>query len=151
MAVIHEMAWKEGFRGILSDDLLNDFGGSGLIESWGRTIRRGDRRNVVAEIEPDRKVVAFCGFEIAPDSTGYGEIVVMHVHPGQWRKGIGSGILEYACRQLTESRAEAVYLWTMSENLRARSFYESQGFRLTGDSRVSQVREESFEEVKYLR
>lgn len=39
-------------------------------------------------------------------------------------------------RKAEEQKAGSVFLWTLEKNIRARSFYESFGFRETGERKI---------------
>lgn len=63
-------------------------------------------------------VVGFCAF-------GKGWLNHLYVCEGVQRSGIGSRLLEIAMRD-----SDALTLWVFQQNLPARRFYESHGFRL---------------------
>ena len=47
--------------------------------------------------------------------------------PEFWRTGAGSALFESARKQLREEGYESLFLWTLTENTRARRFYEKMG------------------------
>lgn len=147
VAEAHSAAWRVAFRGILSDSLLSDFGGTALEQIWAEIICRPNRTNLVA-IESDR-AIGFVGFQSAPNDSGEAEIIGIYVHPEFWRLGAGSALLSEAVIRIAASSARSTFLWTMNENRISQRFYEKQGFVCTHDFRVSERRGESFTEVKY--
>ena len=48
----------------------------------------------------------------------------LYVHPDHWRKGIGNLLLQHA----HERSPEHVWLYTLQVNVKARAFYEKNGF-----------------------
>lgn len=59
------------------------------------------------------------------------ELVKLYVEPQFQSCGIGSKLLDYAVNRLKVS-----WLWALEYNKRGISFYERNGFRLTGERRI---------------
>lgn len=60
----------------------------------------------------------------------------LYVMPESWSQGIGSALHDLALERLREANVEEARLWTLTENRRARAFYEKRGWRLTGRTRI---------------
>jgi GNAT superfamily N-acetyltransferase len=72
------------------------------------------------------------------DSAGaaVAELYALYVAPDWWSTGTGRALMD---RVLAEVRAEGylrIVLWVLTENARARRFYERCGFRLSGAAHV---------------
>lgn len=74
------------------------------------------------------------------------EITAIHSLPESWGSGLGHAMLAEALKQIGE---RPVYLWAFKENIRARRFYEKNGFRWDGAERVSEF--DGAPEVRYVR
>ena len=61
------------------------------------------------------------------------EIKKLFVEPVLQGKSIGSALLDYAV-----SEYDAKYLWALEKNVRAISFYERHGFRVTGEKKLEE-------------
>jgi len=61
------------------------------------------------------------------------ELGGLYLRPDRWRQGLGTRLLAAA---LAERPAPVLVLWVIEENVRARRFYERQGFRPDGGRRV---------------
>lgn len=59
-----------------------------------------------------------------------GEIVELYVDSFFEGQGIGGQLIEFAVRELN-----CTYLWVLDKNVRAKRFYQSHGFRPTGEQR----------------
>ena len=74
------------------------------------------------------------------------EIISVHTLPSSWGTGLGAAMMEEALKQIGDRR---VFLWVFKDNIRARRFYEKQGFRWDGAERVSQF--DGALEVRYVK
>lgn len=93
----------------------------------------------------DGRLMGLLVYTERPD--GRTELEAIHSLPESWGTGLGAAMLEAALAQ-TGAR-EAVGLWAFAQNHRARRFYEKQGFRFTGETRISEF--DGAAEVRYER
>jgi GNAT superfamily N-acetyltransferase len=75
---------------------------------------------------------------VASVSIGYGLLRTLYVVPSHWNRGVGSQLHDFALARLRACGVEEARLWTLTENARARAFYEKRGWVLTGATRVVQ-------------
>ena len=69
-------------------------------------------------------------------SVGHGVLQTLYVMPEFWSRGIGSALHDLALVRLGQTNVQEAHLWTLTENHRARAFYEKRGWSLTGRTRV---------------
>jgi GNAT superfamily N-acetyltransferase len=69
-------------------------------------------------------------------SLGHGLLATLYVMPESWSRGVGSALHDLALDRLREANVQEARLWTLTENHRARAFYEKRGWSLTGRTRV---------------
>lgn len=92
-------------------------------------------------------VLGFCRFSAAPDkadrverATPGGEMVgrlhSLYIDPDALGQGIGHALMSQALSTFAVWGCERAYLWVLEGNSRAVSFYERQGWQLTGDTKV---------------
>ena len=74
------------------------------------------------------------------------EIMALHSLPESVGSGLGEALLTEA---MEEIGGRPVYLWVFRDNLRARRFYEKQGFRHDGTERVSEF--DGAVELRYVK
>ena len=95
----------------------------------------------------DDAVLGFCHFSAAPDkadrperATPGGEMVgrlhSLYVDLDALGQGIGHALMSQALSTYTAWGCERANLWVLEGNSRAISFYERQGWQLTGDTKV---------------
>ena len=78
-----------------------------------------------------------------------GEIVSLHTLPHSWGTGIAVALLADVLKCMRVNGLDTVYLWTFEKNVRARRFYEKNGFCTDGTVRMSCYDREP--EVRYVR
>ena len=92
-------------------------------------------------------VLGFCHFSAAPNNadrleraTPGGEMVgrlhSLYIDPGARGQGIGHTLMSQALSTFTAWGCKRAHLWVLEGNSRAISFYERQGWQLTGDTKV---------------
>jgi GNAT superfamily N-acetyltransferase len=69
-------------------------------------------------------------------TVSHGVLQTLYVLPEFWSQGIGGTLHDLALDRLREVNVHEARLWTLTENHRARAFYEKRGWSLTGRTRV---------------
>ena len=87
----------------------------------------------------DRDTEVYLAFEggeaVGVVAVGGGVLQTLYVAPESWGHGVGSTLHDHAVGRLREMDFPDATLWTLTENHRARSFYERRGWTLTGRRR----------------
>ncbi|MDQ3936603.1 MAG: GNAT family N-acetyltransferase, partial [Actinomycetota bacterium] len=136
IADIHVRSWREAYRGLLPDELLDELSAERRERSW-RDILAGRTRvstTLVAE-EPEAAVAGFCALAIAADEA---EIAALYVEPGRFRRGIGSALLEAAMARAAMAGCRTALLWVLPENTPAIAFYARFGFAPDGGEKIEE-------------
>lgn len=127
------VAWREGYRGVVSDHLTPD-----PLALRARISQRVDQQSRhIAVGELDSAVRGWITFGPSRDvgaAPHVGEIWALNVHPDVWRRGLGRELVAYALERLARDAFSEVTLWTFRDTPRSRSFYEALGFRADGAS-----------------
>jgi ribosomal protein S18 acetylase RimI-like enzyme len=125
------VAWREGYRGVVPDDVMPD--AAALRTRMSERVHQRSRHIAVGEL--DSAVRGWITFGPSRDlraAPSVGEIWALNVHPDDWRRGMGRQLVGYALDRLGQGSFHEVTLWTFRDTLRARSFYEALGFRPDG-------------------
>jgi ribosomal protein S18 acetylase RimI-like enzyme len=125
-------SWREGFVPILPDEFRlpdPDSFQPRLAEAL-----RGPGVHSTLGFEGERLVgwVTYGANRDADAEPGEGELRSIFVHPGAWRSGVGSALLEHALAELARDGYQAATLWSFADNDRANRFYERHGFERDG-------------------
>lgn len=81
---------------------------------------------------------------------GHGSVLGMYLLPEIWGSGQGSELLRYALGKLKKNGFRNICLWVMKGNIRARKFYEKNGFQISGNEREIEIAECRVSEVEYI-
>lgn len=137
LADLHLDVWDEAYTGLISADILATRRSNRVdrVERW-REILTADS-NPVWLAEKEDRLVGFCSV-LAPgrDDPEPGlptlEVAALYVRAAVYGTGLGHALLSAA---LGEAPA---YLWVLDGNTRAIRFYEREGFRFDGRTKVEQ-------------
>jgi ribosomal protein S18 acetylase RimI-like enzyme len=136
IAYLHAESWRASYRGILSDDYLENQVHQDRLGVWQARFSGTARPGIivlVAEVEEHLTGFA-CVF---PDEDGvFGSFLDnLHVSPGLTGNGIGRKLLTEAARRLQDANSGGgLYLWVIEQNRRARQFYEGAGSAVVGSA-----------------
>ncbi len=127
VAALHARSWRSAYRGLLSDQFLEDRVDEDRRCAW---------RQRFAELRPD----AACVFIAEDDGGPIGFACVrleegprvlldnLHVAPDRKRRGIGRRLVAEVARWTVEHAPGSVlYLWVLEKNVEARGFYRVLG------------------------
>ena len=79
-----------------------------------------------------------------------GELYTLYVTPAHWSTGVGRALTDAALDGLRAAGYQRVVLWTLTENARARRFYDKAGFAPDGATNILDGLG-SVEELRYVR
>lgn len=108
------------------------------------TAGRAQPADLVAE--DDEGVVAFVAWNAAS-----GEIEQLYAHPRAWGSGAASALLARALDALRAAGVRTAWLKTEERNVRARRFYEREGWREEGEPRVRDWHGARLREPRYVK
>jgi GNAT superfamily N-acetyltransferase len=147
-------SWRVGYRGLLSDAILDLLDDTQATTQWAEWLRDGyENAGLRAEIrvvtDAAGRVVGVSTFGAdrdQHDDTHRGELWALYVAPSHWGRGYGYALLRNAEVALAADGRRDLALWVLEGNDRARWFYEDAGWRDDdgmkpfGDSGLSEVR-----------
>ena len=115
-----------GFRHVFPPELY-EYPADTVRADWMAALTNPDAETYIA-FEEDEAVGAV--------SLSDGVLQTLYVMPERWGRGVGNGLHDFALDRLREADVQEARLWTLTENHRARAFYEKRGWTLTGRTRV---------------
>lgn len=145
IAAVHVASWRDTYTNGGSGDPCSSVTVSGRIPVWASRIRDpapGENLLVSEELpggeelprdEADRGLTGFVWLgpttDEDDDPASVGQIRSIHVHPRCHGRGWGRRLLAAAQERLISAGRRQVSLWVVTDNHRARGFYERLGWQ----------------------
>src|SRR5690554_429819 len=129
LGAIHSASWKRAYKGILSDEVLDDITAERRASYFRKALSEGWEEDAIL-FHPDQAIGMICiGKSRDPDlNENWGEIRGIYLLPEYWKKGFGSMLISWGIRELEQRGFTHVSLWVLEENFSARDFYVKTGF-----------------------
>ncbi|MBS1886724.1 MAG: GNAT family N-acetyltransferase [Actinobacteria bacterium] len=144
VADIHVRSWQEAYRELMPAEFLagldpRDRAGRYTFEADGAAPTTVVAVEAGADGE-DGPIAGFATFGASrdDDARGLGEVYALYVDPDRHRAGVGRLLMAEVRRRLAAAGFTAAILWVLRGNTRATDFYEREGWRPDGASRIEQ-------------
>ena len=146
---IYAESWKAGYRGMLSDELLDTI----PLDFWvpAFTDNFSSHRFEIAIMDESHVDIGAGGYGMSRDykEKNVGEITSIYFRPEAWGKGYAKQLFDFMVAALHEMGCKKIYLWTIKENIRAQRFYEKCGFKRTGKEKLISFKGEEVIDIEY--
>jgi GNAT superfamily N-acetyltransferase len=145
-------SWRWAYPGLLPQSYLDALSAERRARSWTQLIEASDMRMVTWVATDDD---GHCGLisagPVRSDSGTISEVYSLYVSERVAGTGVGHRLLAYATAQLKAMMFGTAVLWVLEKNLRARLFYEREGWSLVGVPRQEPIARTSVTVVRYQR
>jgi GNAT superfamily N-acetyltransferase len=146
MARVNVRSWRETYRGLMSDIVLDDPGLPDIRERFWTAMLSDERyrANRVAVAERDGEVIGIAMAGPSPSSASQWstQLYVLYVVAAEHGTGAGAALLEAVI-----GPHDSAALWVADPNPRAQAFYRKQGFVADGAVNV----EDGVREIRMVR
>ena len=146
LARVHVETWRETYRGLMRDEVLDDPSFIQRRERFWAAVLTDDRFRdhgiAVAERDGDVVGLALAGLPTDDDVTWAKQLYALYTYAAVHGSGAGSALLA----AVLEPQASAG-LWVADPNPRAQAFYRKHGFVPDGRSKV----EDGVREIRMVR
>jgi ribosomal protein S18 acetylase RimI-like enzyme len=137
---LHVVTWEATYRDRASESWYGEGRAIHAVRDWGEIVRRqAARGGGVLIARADGQVIGLCQYgptdDPDDDPTLVGHIHRLYVHPANQRAGVGRSLLVASVDRLGRRGAQAVTLWVLETDQRARAFYERLGWNPDGTRR----------------
>lgn len=146
MARVHVASWQRAYPGLINQAFLDSMDVASRTESWRRILRQTRGRVLVAE--DDGVIDGFCA--VGPSTEeDWGEVYAIYLDPDRWGQGVGRALLAAGERALLDDGQWQALLWVLDRNVRARAFYERQGWVPGKPIRIENIGGVDVNEARY--
>ena len=166
IARIRIQGWRFAYQGLISQDYLDSLSVAedtermrGYLSQFPQNSPPSRSASVQGSSDGKKQsfmlavrgnaVLGFCRFSATPDKidradratpgeTMNGRLHALYIDPGALGQGVGHALMSHALSTFAAWGCERATLWVLEGNSRAISFYERQGWRCTGATKVDQ-------------
>lgn len=143
---VYEQSWKFAYQGIIPQAFLD-----GIQQgSWSQNIVQPGRQSLVM-LDGGRIIgtSSICPSRFE-EMAGWGEIISIYLLPAYMGKGCGLPLMNAAVHELVKMGFDDIFLYVLEENHRARRFYETFGFRPSGNCLQNDIGGKLLTELQYV-
>jgi ribosomal protein S18 acetylase RimI-like enzyme len=128
LARVHVTAWRETYRGLLSDAFLARMSEPGYARRFRRGLTDPHPNAVTLVVANPYGVFGYIeGGPSRPGVEGEAEIATLYLLRAGQGRGVGKRLLQAAVRALAAQGARTLMISVLRDNLAARAFYEHLG------------------------
>lgn len=136
LAYIQTESWKAAFAGILDAETLTKCTNiNRATEMYKLLLNKNIGNGYILSVDGRPHCIAYWDEARDAELTSKAELICIHSLPDNWHKGYGSQMMDQVLKDIKEGGYSEVVLWVFRGNLRARAFYEANGFSLTDISK----------------
>lgn len=133
LAYIQTESWKSAFKEILSHSILQKMTEiDSAIAMYQQLLDENIGNGYILEINGTPHCMAWWDKAREDAMSDYAELICIHSLQKNWRKGYGAKMLTKVLEDIKNVGYTKVMLWVFTENIQARTFYESLGFINSG-------------------
>ena len=127
IANLHAMSWMSAYRGLLSDEYLDNNLQGERRKHWTEKMPALTEKEFVLVAEQDGQLVGFVAVLDKPEA-GFDVLVDnLHVRPDLKGLGIGGQLLNAVAARLLATNRKSFYLFVLKGNTFAENFYLAKG------------------------
>jgi len=149
IAVVHVETWQECYKGVVPASYLESLNVEERSKGWRYILSHTEQSCFVVEL--NSKIIGWvtCGRNRDGRSSEIYEIYGIYVLPQYWGTNAGYSLFGAAIETLDALHPTLISLWVLTENERAQSFYEKQGFTRDGIVKQVDIGGKKLEEIRY--
>jgi GNAT superfamily N-acetyltransferase len=152
VARVQVRSWQSAYRGLIDQAYLDSL----EPETWAGRYTFGRMGIQLPSTLVAVNGSTICGLATTGlcrdvDLSNFGELMAIYVDPAYTGTGVGRLLITAARERLRGVGVRQAALWVLDENVRARRFYERDGWRFDGARRTRTYGNAPVEEVRYRR
>ena len=126
VAALHATSWQGAYRGILSDEYLDQRAPAERARYWNEQLAAGSAPHFGLLAVDDHDTPIGFAFVVIDDDPVHGNLLDnLHVLPHAQGRGVGRALMSAIAGELaTRGARPTLFLWVYEENRAARAFYD---------------------------
>jgi GNAT superfamily N-acetyltransferase len=152
VARVHVRSWQVAYRGLIAQAYLDSLKPEVWAAKYAFQRTAPELPSTLLAVDADTIFgLAMSGPYRGDDLPNTGELRAIYVDPQHWNTGAGRLLMAAAREQLRGNGFTEAALWVLDRNVRARRFYECDGWALDGARRIKTIAGAPLAEVRYRR
>lgn len=136
IAELHAQSWKHHYRGIMSDQYLDEEIDDERLEVWTDRFDRQNPNQMVILATSNEKLCGFACHFLDYNSIHGNYLDNLHVSNEFQGQGIGRKLMQLSIRHCMQFDKKSYYLWVFAQNVDAIEFYRRLGGRLIKETKI---------------
>jgi len=132
---VHIRTWQRAYAHVFGAERLDQLDLGRRREQWRSWLAEPQPHWHVEVAERDGRVVGFTWLGESREAADEGELYAIYVLPEAWGGGEGPALMQRTLELLRQDGFRTAILWVLSDNPRARRFYEREGWVADGAER----------------
>jgi len=153
IARVNHLTWLDAYRGLIPDSDLDSLDLNSLTDKWTQNLVATNSREATYVVLVGDSIVAYSRFYPSVDSddnpVSIATIGSMYVLPDFQCKGIGRRMMEIVLVAIEDCAYVEATLHVLTENLKARKFYESLGWQEDAAPIIAGAEDETVSKTRY--
>lgn len=128
IARVQVETWRSTYRGIIDDDILDNFDVNVQAEKFGKLLPKRSGQTFLLVAEVSNQIVGFAAGGLERDGQHGidGEVYAVYVLKDYQNQGIGKMLMQHASKELAKMGLSSMLVWVLERNVYKR-FYEKHG------------------------
>ena len=148
IADLHVASWRAAYRGIHSDQFLDQEAPAERLQFW-TDILAGDGFRIALVAEEAGIIIGIC-LALKDEEHGFDALIeTLHITPDRRGGRLGAVLLGAVVSELIAAGAKTAFLWVFEKNHPARRFYERLGAEVQ-DAGTFEVYGSTVHDMKYI-
>jgi ribosomal protein S18 acetylase RimI-like enzyme len=147
---VHAMSWKKAYQGIVPQPYLDQLTPESRSAFFKKVISISNHEFYLAYLSELPIGMMSIGKSRDDDLDDHvGEVSAIYLMSDYWGKGYGRRMMDFAVNRLKNQSYQAVTLWVLEDNHRARTFYEKFGYVFDGKKEEVDIGGKLLTELRY--
>ncbi len=149
MGFVHSCSWQKAYANIIPNEIIAAFTPEKRAEIFSNIIESQPEEYYLFVVNDQSAGIASLSKSHEKDSPNtVGEIYSIYFHPDYWGTPATQVAFQFCIDRLKALGFSFITIWVLEDNIRARRFYEKNGFEFDGHSKEIEVGKK-LREVRY--
>lgn len=140
MGYVHSYSWQEAYAGIIPDEIIRTFTPKNRAKIFLDVLKNPLEEYYLFKVDDRPAGIASLAKSHEKNMPDYiGEIYSIYFHPDFWGTEATQKGFQFCVNRLKDLGFSEITIWVLNDNLRAKRFYERNGFKLDGNSKEIKI------------